>query len=171
MLFVLIILPFIIAGCGDDREVEQEKLIPRWGYHPYLPLIKNLKCQMDNNDISSIVYGDITGKWKLILDLSKGDTIDYSCNTILYLFSENGILTIESDVEEFPSGEFMYSFNDPYYPFKFNQEPPSVYHNLEIGDYVRYCQAAGACLSTLFVESGEDGRSTDRYDKIFYRIE
>jgi hypothetical protein len=43
---------------------------------------------------------DIVGKWKLILEINKGDTTDRSCEDIVYHFREDSTLTASGDAEE-----------------------------------------------------------------------
>ncbi|MBK7480595.1 MAG: hypothetical protein IPI69_13350 [Bacteroidales bacterium] len=60
---------------------------------------------------------DITGKWKLIKGQTvfyNPQTIDYSCDNIIYHFESDGRLKIDSDIDDiigFDSGEYTYEFS------------------------------------------------------------
>lgn len=79
---------------------------------------------------------DIVGKWKMVW-MRRGfsiETVDHSCNNIIYHFRPDGILEVNSDVEEaggYAFGEYDYELIlDPY-----NMGATS---GVKIGDFLRW---------------------------------
>jgi hypothetical protein len=90
----------------------------------------------------------IVGTWKLLLDLSTGNTIDRSCTSAYYTFHADGTVEIESRIKEIPSGTFAYEY---------------------------FCQVSPSWLVTFFVSYWDvDGEiqttSSGDFEKVFHRI-
>ncbi|MCL6260907.1 hypothetical protein M3O96_17520 [Aquiflexum sp. TKW24L] len=89
---MVLLFPFF-GGCQEREDPDGE-----------------LKCQVD------AVTGpedDVVGKWKMVWERGaffNRDTIDYSCNNIIYHFRPDGFLEVRSDVEEagLPQGDYNY---------------------------------------------------------------
>ena len=200
MFFVLLIAICFLGGCGEERfldvvieepeqEVddeepveEREQIIPFWSNPNSYHLSNNIRCPLGNIDNFSNLYGTLEGsKWRLILDINGKDTIDYSCNSIIYHFCDDGIVTIESDMKEFPDGEFTYNFHEPdnLLCIPFCEDwccICSAYEdtNFSIGEDSYSCSATGNLLSLLYLEYTEEDylvTITYRKEKIFYKVE
>lgn len=164
IIITLLIISCVFSGCKND---EEDLEMPYWLIvNQYLPIMQELKCPPKSYDVSSKVYS-IEGRWKLFMDINGGDAIDYSCNSISYLF-KNGILTVESDVKGIPEGEFKYI----YYPFH-NPSPETSLPPQEgfsshyvINDEIFRCQAAGVFLYIFTFGGGGEVQ----IEKIFCKI-
>ncbi len=97
---------------------------PKWIYMVgmvlFLPLLGG--CQERENPDGELrchvdaVIGpedDVVGKWKLVWERGaflNRDTVDYSCNNVIFQFRPDGILEVSGDVEEDgpPVGDYNY---------------------------------------------------------------
>lgn len=108
-LLLMIVLPFLIgAGCKkDNKETLAAKFEKEFG---------KLQCK------SEPVFGkkdDIVGKWKLVQTWSitgsqNGaaiiDTVDVSCNNVIYEFKADNTLTVTGDKDDVAPGKYTYSY-------------------------------------------------------------
>jgi hypothetical protein len=77
---------------------------------------------------------DIVGKWKLALEINGSDTIDRSCEDIVYHFKKDGTLTVSGNTE-------VCEFNYSGYPFCPSCYPPkNAQPNLKMCDTAVFCQ-------------------------------
>jgi hypothetical protein len=177
-LFIVVLL-LLSVGC------ENEKMELSWQSHAgaYLSHIQNLKCKSGKiatfNEESDWRKDDIVGTWQLLLDFSTGDTIDYSCKSVIYSFKEDSTVTLSSDVPEIPSGQFEYDYyGDPYCPLC--KPSASVRANLTIGEEESFCQVVRSWMVTFSVEWGmyqvsddtwTPGRVRGDTKRIYYKID
>ena len=206
LFFALLIFPCFFLGCGDERlsevpvekPVEEEEepveqgeiILSKWIDHGLLRFYfyEKLKCPIENvnwsngdfYDYYTFYYGTLEGsKWKLILDISGNDTIDYSCNSIIYHFQDDGIVTVTSDVKEVINGDFTYNFHEPDRDFCILVDScycvPYEEYNFAIGENSYYCTAIRKILSMLYLEYTTENNftitTTFRKEKLFYKIE
>jgi hypothetical protein len=77
---------------------------------------------------------DIVGEWKLVLEINRNDTIDRSCEDIVYHFGMDGMLTVSSSTEVCEFEYVDYPFCPSCYP------PKNVQPNLRMGDARVFCE-------------------------------
>jgi hypothetical protein len=77
---------------------------------------------------------DITGKWKLMLDINESDTIDRSCENIVYHFKEDGMLAVSGSAEKDVEYEVIA------FPFCPTCLPLDPQPNLSMGNTKVFCQ-------------------------------
>jgi hypothetical protein len=176
------------AGCEKYNEktediMEGRKMnISGWNYAvTYLPLLRNLSCQparitTDEEEWSDEKYrlkSDITGRWKLLLDFSTGDTIDYSCKSVIYTFDADGTVMIESNAKEIPGGQFVYDFSmDPFYPYGPAIDIFSAIPNLLIGENKFFCQVIQPWFTIFAVNYVDSERGCrGKTERIFCKID
>ena len=158
-----------------QRIKEEELHVPLWSHvNKYISTIMDLKCfgekiRVDDEDYSPKKEGTINGRWQLLVDFSTGDTIDYSCESIIYTFETNGKVTINSSVKDILSGTFEYDYYpDPFCP---HCDPTNPRPNLVIGDNMYYCQVAPSWFITFtFIDYGDRGKARGDCERIFQRI-
>jgi hypothetical protein len=179
-IFCAIVLLQAFAGC------EREKMELTGLSHAihYLSVLENLNCLPAKIKLAGLkddynlddLWEDskIEGTWKLLADVSTGDTIDYSCKSVTYTFHSNGTVTIKSNVEEIPGGEFEYNYySDPYC---FLCLPLYPRPNLVIGESENYCQVLRSWLTTFSViwklNQGDTvpGKGRGEVERIYYKI-
>ena len=171
----MIILFPAFSGCIISGFTPEELHVPLWSHvYRYIPTIQDLKCLDakiigDDEDYSREKEGTINGTWQLLVDFSTGDTIDYSCESIIYTFETNGKVTINSSVKDILSGTFEYDYYpDPFCP---HCDPTNPRPNLVIGDNTYYCQVAPSWfITSTVVDYGDEGRNRGDFERIFQRI-
>ncbi|MDR1197758.1 MAG: hypothetical protein LBK94_01925 [Prevotellaceae bacterium] len=178
----ILLLAGVMIACGKENLQRKEEFkMPEWSNAiGYISALQSLKCM----DAQILVYdkdwhewtsetfslkGDIIGTWMLLMDCSKNDTIDYSCESIIYIFNANGIVTIKSNVKEIQSGQFEYAYyTDPFCPLCDVVNPLP---NLVIGTNKSFCQVADTWLTTFAVNYvGENGINRGEMERIFCKI-
>jgi hypothetical protein len=173
-------------------------VIQGWSEARYdIALLNQLECLETPITLREEFYGGrgdrIVGTWKLLLDFSTGDTVDYSCKSVLYTFdhASHGILSISSDADEIPSTDIDFDYGespDAYYSKCRNDNandyeeipnnpksllrsgcPPPL-PNLVISGYKNhYCQIAWSWMVISYpVKYGEEGPS--KREKIFCKV-
>jgi hypothetical protein len=171
----LMALFFFFSGCEKWE-------MPHWSYAAkYSSELSHLKCGGEDVSLKKEGYGtgsddDIVGTWKLLLDFSAGDTIDRSCNSVIYTFHADGTVTIESGIKEIPGGtfEYEYFYDDPFCPLCLPS--PDITPNLIIGENKYYCQIAQSWLTTIFVKyytdktTGKEFKTYGEVEKILHKI-
>ena len=147
------------VACNDNMsEKSQFAKIPAWSnVIAYMTLLNQQKC-MDNITVLNEEYtlevarreSSIIGTWKLLLDFSTGDTINYTCDNVLYAFGADSTVKVTSNVNAIKSGTFKYDYYlDPYCPLCdiINPRP-----NLVTGNEEYYCQIARSWMILYAVE-------------------
>lgn len=148
----------------------------------YISNILNMKCpdtlikirEEDFYEMDEYTMDSIYGTWQLLFDFNEEDTIDYSCNSVLYSFDHDSTVIISSDVKEISGGIFIYDYySDPY--CRFCLPTIDVRANFVIGENKSFCQLARSWLITDEYSEGVDSEGvafTNRGDarQIFRRI-
>jgi hypothetical protein len=175
----VLLQPF--AGC--EKYMEGRKMgMPQWSYaRQYLPLLRNLSCQrasivVDDDSEWTLdklrLKGIITGRWKLLLDFSAGNTIDYSCKSVIYTFDADSTVMIESNVKEIPGGQFEYDYRSDPFCHVCLPGPDGVRPNLIIGENKSFCQVAEPWLIVFAVDYvGSDRGYRGKTERIFCKID
>jgi len=157
--------------------------MPSWAHFDGVYLLDYARCfnkkiieYEEKYSKDSFSKYNITGKWKLLVDVSTGEAIDYSCKSITYSFDENGKVEIQSNVKEITSGNFRYEYvEDPYCPTCLGLD---IGPNLIIGDSMYFCQVTISLLtvnSVKYYEYYEENSDTVIFKrrgdvvKVFYR--
>jgi hypothetical protein len=179
-IFCMVVLLQAFARC----ESEKIELSEMSDAILYLPVLRNLNCLpakiktvgvKDPYNLDLLEDEKIEGTWKLLVDFSTGDTIDYSCKTVTYSFRSNGTVTIESNAGEILGGEFEYSYNG--YPYCLLCDVNHAHPNLVIGESESYGQVIKSWLTTYSVEWGlnqgdkEPGQVRGEVERIYYKID
>jgi hypothetical protein len=174
----IVLIMILFLSCGKDEIYTRDLLLAE-----FAPFINNLRC----NDVKIVAHStkapnsggkEIVGTWKLWLDCSTGDTIDYSCKknsalyhfeatkiSEIYFFSSEGTLTIDSYVKEIPKGTFEYTYithlsQASYYIW---------YQTLSIGEDIYSCLVERPFLFIFFVEPDPYPYTNEKKIKM-YRI-
>lgn len=128
-IFALMFLSMILFGACQEDALPQGELI----------------CPVEAVDGPE---DSVVGKWKMIWERPgfSLDTIDYSCNSIIYHFKPDGILEVLSDVEEagHSDGEYNYKLIwDPY------NSGANTLRGIKIGEHSRWAILIGTTKMTM----------------------
>jgi hypothetical protein len=112
---------------------------------------------------------DITGKWKLVLEINENDTLDRSCEEIVYHFKKDQTLTVSSNTEE---KDAVYEYSPyPLCPVCLPRDPKP---NLKMGDATIYCEVLISKMivypQTRFTDLGV-AYPNHEFQTVFSRIE
>jgi hypothetical protein len=147
-----------------------------WNVLRFLPALQKLKCINETlvkrkEDGEGWLYPpsgteSIIGTWQLLLEINGTDTMDYSCNAIIYSFNTDSMVTIGSDIKEILSGTFKYTHRS--WPYWCLTSADDIYGNLKIGEKSYECQAVRSWAGIY--EVSLKGRPDILREQIFRRI-
>ena len=150
-------IPVVVTPPEEPEEEKKIELPTQSSAYKYLSRLNRLRCPSGKistyDDEFAWEKDDIVGTWKLLLDFNyfTGDTVDYSCKSVIYSFKADGTVTVSSNVKEIQDGQFGYDYySDPFCPVCI--PPFSPRPNLVIGSDNAYCEVVCSWLTEYFYQ-------------------